>query len=122
MNAVASDCDLAARGRTIGEIHGDAAIVLLERDAMLAGDELVGTNARTEGVGEDHLQFTAVDGELRILVSSGAAERFLVDDATLARSRIALLAATRQVLANALALLGVEAPQSMTREGMEDAA
>jgi arginyl-tRNA synthetase len=51
-----------------------------------------------------------------------AAERFLVDDAALARARVALLWATRQVLANALALLGVAAPQSMTREGMEDAA
>jgi arginyl-tRNA synthetase len=45
-----------------------------------------------------------------------AAERFLVDDAGLARARIALLAAARQVLAGALALLGVDAPQSMTRD------
>jgi arginyl-tRNA synthetase len=45
-----------------------------------------------------------------------AAERFLVDDAPLARARMALLAATAQVLRNALALLGVSAPQSMARE------
>jgi arginyl-tRNA synthetase len=45
-----------------------------------------------------------------------AAERFLVDDAALARARMALLAATRQVLANALAVLGVGAPQAMHRE------
>ena len=45
-----------------------------------------------------------------------AAERFLVDDAALARARIALLAATRQVLRNALAVLGVSAPQRMDRE------
>jgi arginyl-tRNA synthetase len=51
-----------------------------------------------------------------------AAERFLVDDAVLARARIALLSATRQVLANALALLGVDAPQSMSRDEVEDAA
>ncbi|MBL8331017.1 MAG: arginine--tRNA ligase [Rubrivivax sp.] len=44
-----------------------------------------------------------------------AAERFLVDDAALARARMALLAATRQVLQNALAVLGVDAPASMTR-------
>ena len=37
-----------------------------------------------------------------------AAERFLVDDAALARARLALLAATRQVLRNGLAVLGVE--------------
>ncbi|HEY2976652.1 MAG TPA: DALR anticodon-binding domain-containing protein, partial [Burkholderiaceae bacterium] len=45
-----------------------------------------------------------------------AAERFLVDDAALARARLALLMATRQVLRNALALLGVSAPEQMNRE------
>jgi arginyl-tRNA synthetase len=45
-----------------------------------------------------------------------AAERFLVDDAGLARARLALLDATRLVLRNALALLGVSAPESMSRE------
>ena len=45
-----------------------------------------------------------------------AAERFLVDDAELARARLALLAATRQVIRNALALLGVDAPERMDRE------
>jgi arginyl-tRNA synthetase len=45
-----------------------------------------------------------------------AAERFLVDDAALAGARMALLAATRQVLRNALAVLGVSAPESMARE------
>ena len=45
-----------------------------------------------------------------------AAERFLVPDAALARARLALLAATAQVLQNALALLGVSAPQAMARE------
>ncbi|MBE2241611.1 MAG: arginine--tRNA ligase [Burkholderiaceae bacterium] len=46
-----------------------------------------------------------------------AAERFLVEDAGLACARLALLAATRQVIANVLALLGVDAPESMAREG-----
>jgi arginyl-tRNA synthetase len=45
-----------------------------------------------------------------------AAERFLVDDAPLARARMALLAATAQVLKNALAVLGVSAPRAMHRE------
>jgi arginyl-tRNA synthetase len=45
-----------------------------------------------------------------------AAERFLVDDAALARSRMALLAATAQVLRNALGVLGVSAPERMDRE------
>jgi len=47
-----------------------------------------------------------------------AAERFLVDDAHLARARMALLAATRQVLRNALHLLGVSAPEAMAREAV----
>jgi arginyl-tRNA synthetase len=45
-----------------------------------------------------------------------AAERFLVDDAALMRARMALLGATRQVLRNALSLLGVSAPEAMARE------
>ncbi|MEO6409242.1 MAG: arginine--tRNA ligase [Burkholderiaceae bacterium] len=44
-----------------------------------------------------------------------AAERFLVDDAELAAARMALLAATRQVIRNALGLLGVSAPERMAR-------
>jgi len=49
-----------------------------------------------------------------------AAERFLVDDPALARARMALLGATRQVLRNGLAVLGVSAPDSMSREGSEE--
>jgi arginyl-tRNA synthetase len=41
------------------------------------------------------------------------AERVLVDDARLRTARLALLAATRQVLRNGLALLGVSAPERM---------
>ena len=41
------------------------------------------------------------------------AERVLVDDNALKLARLSLLAATRQVLANGLALLGVSAPQRM---------
>ena len=41
------------------------------------------------------------------------AERFLVDDEELKRARLALVAATRQVLANGLAVLGVSAPERM---------
>jgi arginyl-tRNA synthetase len=44
------------------------------------------------------------------------AERFLVDDPELARARLALLAATRQIIGNALAVLGVSAPERMKRE------
>ncbi len=41
------------------------------------------------------------------------AERFLVDDEGLRLARLALLEATRQVLHNGLALLGVSAPERM---------
>ncbi|MEO8060967.1 MAG: arginine--tRNA ligase [Burkholderiales bacterium] len=47
-----------------------------------------------------------------------AAERFLVEDAELARARLALLVATRQVIQNALGVLGVSAPERMSREGV----
>ena len=45
-----------------------------------------------------------------------AAERVLGQDPALTQARIALLAATRQVLRNALALLGVSAPDAMNRD------
>jgi arginyl-tRNA synthetase len=41
------------------------------------------------------------------------AHRVLVDDAALMRARLALVEAVRQVLANGLGLLGVEAPERM---------
>ena len=44
------------------------------------------------------------------------AERFLVDDAALAAARLALLVATRQVIRNALGVLGVSAPDRMARD------
>ncbi|MBS0304558.1 MAG: arginine--tRNA ligase [Proteobacteria bacterium] len=50
-----------------------------------------------------------------------ASERFLVDDAGLARARMALLAATAQVLRDALGLLGVSAPESMLRAAPAEA-
>jgi len=43
------------------------------------------------------------------------AERILVDDADLKNARLRLSAAVRQVLANGLALLGVSAPERMSR-------
>ena len=44
------------------------------------------------------------------------AERLLNDDPALAAARMALLAATRQVLRNGLAMMGVSAPDVMARE------
>jgi arginyl-tRNA synthetase len=50
-----------------------------------------------------------------------AAERFLVADAALARARMALLAAVRQVLRQALGLIGVSAPEAMARQDSAEA-
>jgi arginyl-tRNA synthetase len=41
------------------------------------------------------------------------AERFLVDDERVKRARLALVVATGQVLRNALAVLGISAPDAM---------
>ena len=41
------------------------------------------------------------------------ADRVLVDDETVKHARLALLAATRQVLRNGLAVLGVSTPAKM---------
>ncbi|MFN3860318.1 MAG: arginine--tRNA ligase [Roseateles sp.] len=49
-----------------------------------------------------------------------AAERVLDQAPELTRARIALLAATRQVLANALAVLGVSAPEQMSRDAAQN--
>ena len=51
-----------------------------------------------------------------------AAERFLIDDPALAAARMALLAATAQVLRSALAMVGVGAPEAMAREAAAEAA
>ncbi|HEY1091205.1 MAG TPA: arginine--tRNA ligase, partial [Burkholderiaceae bacterium] len=51
-----------------------------------------------------------------------AAERVLGQATELTRARIALLAATRQVLRNALAVLGVGAPEAMSREATTETA
>jgi arginyl-tRNA synthetase len=48
-----------------------------------------------------------------------AAERVLDQAPELSRARVALLAATRQVLANALGMLGVSAPEQMSRDTPE---
>ena len=47
------------------------------------------------------------------------AERVLVEDTALRQARLALLAATRQVLQNGLAILGVSAPERMARNEAE---
>ena len=45
-----------------------------------------------------------------------AAERVLDQTAALSQARVALLTATKQVIANALGVLGVSAPEQMKRD------
>lgn len=47
------------------------------------------------------------------------AERVLVDDAALKLARLALMVATRQVLRNGMALIGISAPNRMLRDPVE---
>ena len=79
-----------------------------------------------QGQTEDQAQETPIfslsPAQLRELAATFhsyyAAERFLVGDPALARARMALLAATAQVLKNALGVLGVSAPEAMAREAV----
>jgi arginyl-tRNA synthetase len=69
-----------------------------------------------ENAGE-HLEPQLIATYLRELAAAFHAyynsQQFLVDDADLRDARLTLAAATRQVLANGLDLLGVFAPESM---------
>ncbi|HZZ92629.1 MAG TPA: arginine--tRNA ligase [Usitatibacter sp.] len=60
-----------------------------------------------------HLTYYLHDDVAARLHTYYNAERFLVEDEGLRRARLALVAATRQVLANGLAVLGVGAPERM---------
>jgi arginyl-tRNA synthetase len=60
-----------------------------------------------------HLTYYLHDDVAAALHTYYNAERFLVDDEPLKNARLALVAATRQVLANGLAVLGVSAPERM---------
>ncbi len=74
--------------------------------------------AATDGLAPHDLTFYVRDlaGAFH---SHYAAERILGDDPALERARVALLEATRQVLRNALAVLGVGAPERMERESRD---
>ncbi len=60
-----------------------------------------------------HMTYYLHDDVAAALHTYYNAERFLVEDESLRNARLALVAATRQVLANGLAVLGVSAPERM---------
>jgi len=98
-------------GADLGRLQAPSEIALLKKLAdypeMLAG--------AAAGLAPHEVAFYLRD-LASALHSYYAAERFLVDDAALARARMALLTAIRQVIRNALGVLGVGAPERMDRE------
>ncbi|HMR69141.1 MAG TPA: arginine--tRNA ligase [Rubrivivax sp.] len=100
-----------------GELHADLARLTAPAELVLMG-RIAEFPGMLERAAADHAPHD-VAFYLRDLAAAlhgyYAAERFLVDDAALALARVSLLAATRRVLACGLAVLGVGAPESMTR-------
>jgi arginyl-tRNA synthetase len=100
--ALLRDADLAALG-TPHEVALAQALAqfpeILERAAREFSPHLVSFYLHDELAARLHTYYNA--------------ERFLVDDERTKLARLALVAATRQVLANGLAVLGVGAPERM---------
>jgi len=100
--ALLRDADLAALG-TPHEVALAQALAqfpeILERAAREFSPHLVSFYLHDELAARLHTYYNA--------------ERFLVDDEKVKLARLALVAATRQVLANGLAVLGVSAPERM---------
>ena len=106
----------------------ERSIVFEQRDALKHLDQLDSDHARNVMVEisrfPEVVEAAAENREPHLLAQylrelAGAfhvwynAEQFLVDDEGLRNARVALAYATRQVLANGLAMLGVSAPQTM---------
>ena len=124
--AYARICSVLAQWRQRGGAGGSADTSLLtapaEQALMLKLAEYPDLLARAAAEFAPHeLAFYARD-VAAAFHTYYAAERFLVDDAALAGARMALLAATAQVLRNALAVVGVSAPESMAREPTDNVA
>jgi arginyl-tRNA synthetase len=115
----------ASMVRKAGDLQPDAAV----DPAPLAGElewalalELARFGdvvARAAEASEPHqisqylLELCAVFSRWYTAGNQDAAQRVLVDDQTISRARLTLVAATRQVLRDGLALLGIGAPDVM---------
>jgi len=82
---------MAARPRTVlrwlppgpvGKPDADTGLILLNSDAVMVGQQPVGSGARTEGIEQDHLQIAAMDGELRVLVARCPSQRLPINQLT----------------------------------------
>ncbi|MBN9476542.1 MAG: arginine--tRNA ligase [Bordetella sp. SCN 67-23] len=110
-------CSVLAQwgGDEAGLARADASLLTAEREFLLLQrlaefPSMVGLAAND--LSPHHVAFWLKDCAADFHAYYNA-ERVLVDDEALKLARLALLAATRQVLANGLALLGVSAPQRM---------
>jgi arginyl-tRNA synthetase len=103
-----ADAPGALSGADLGALGSSYEEALLRRLADLPAE--LATAARDLA---PHLVTTYVRELAAEFHSYYNAERFLVDDPRVRRARLALVAATGQVLRNALAVLGLSAPDSM---------
>ncbi|MGQ0698144.1 MAG: arginine--tRNA ligase [Panacagrimonas sp.] len=108
---------LAERGQQFDATQGDAALHRLaepqEKTLLGALQKYPETLAAAAGQSSPHLLAFYLRDLADALHSYYNAHKFLVDDVELQTARMALIAATRQVLANGLGLLGVSAPETM---------
>jgi arginyl-tRNA synthetase len=107
---------LAAWGGDVQSLHDADLSVLASAPALALMLQLARYPAMLAAAAEDFAPHD-VTFYLRDLASAYHsyydAERILVDDEAVKRSRLALVAATGQVLRNGLAMLGVGAPEKM---------
>jgi arginyl-tRNA synthetase len=107
----------AERGLAFDRAAGMAALASLTEPAELALMREVSRWPEVVRLGADQRAPHLVVNYLRELAQAFhacyAALPFIVDDAGTRNARLALIAAARQVLVNALAILGVSAPESM---------
>ncbi len=110
----------AQRNPAAGDEHGEPLLALLTAPTELAlmarlADYPAMLTHAADGLAPHDVAFYLRDlaGAFH---SYYGAERVLGDDAALTRARLALLRATRQVIANALDVLGVSAPEQMHRD------
>jgi arginyl-tRNA synthetase len=107
----------AERGLAFDRAAGIAALASLTEPAELALMREVSRWPEVVRLGADQRAPHLVVNYLRELAQAFhafyAALPFIVDDAGTRNARLALIAAARQVLVNALAILGVSAPESM---------
>ena len=88
IDAVAGDGGTTAYGaavaasRPVGKTDADTGLILFNSDAVLVGQQPVGSGARTEGIEQDHLQIAAMDGELWVLVARCPSQRLPINQLT----------------------------------------